>query len=60
MAAEIIHDHDVAFPEDGRELLLDPCAKAQTIDEPVNTSIYWVLEIRFRFVRLFSDLVWGK
>ena len=32
VAAQIIHDHDVAFPEEGRELLLDPYAKTQTID----------------------------
>lgn len=38
MAAKIIHDHDVAFPEDGRELLLDPCAKAQTIDGSVDDT----------------------
>ncbi len=38
MAAEIIHDHDVAFPDDGHELLLDPCAKAQTFDGSVEDA----------------------
>lgn len=38
MAAEIVHDDDIAGPEDGNQLLLDIGAKALAVDRPVEDA----------------------